>query len=126
MSWDIVLFNSRQKIKSIEAINEDQLLPTDFCNAFESHFIHIIKDKNHREIIGNDFSVDYFTEDEPVSNKMISLYGENALYELIFLAKKYGWQIYDSGIDQMIDLDNPSFNGYDNFQNYLSQILKQK
>lgn len=47
MSWDIVLFNSRQKIASVEEVEETQLEPTDFGAAFESHFTEIIKDDDH-------------------------------------------------------------------------------
>jgi len=126
MSWDIVLFNSRQKIETIEDLNEDCLEPTDFCSALEQHFNKIVVKENHREIKGADFSIDYFLDEEPVSNKMISLYGENGLYELVLLAKKYNWQIFDTGIGQMLDLENPSKNGYKSFQNYLKQVLGDK
>ena len=88
MSWDIVLFNSRQKIETVEDINEECLEPTDFCSVFEKHFDGIVADNNHREIRGTNFSIDYFLDDELVSNKMVSLYGENGLYELVILAKK--------------------------------------
>jgi len=126
MSWDIVLFNSKQKIESPEEVDEEQLMPTDFCSVFETHFHEIVKDDNHREIKGNDFAIDYFIDDEPVSNKMLSLYGENGLYELVALARKHHWQIFDTGLGQMIDLENPAINGYENFQNYLKHVLKQK
>jgi hypothetical protein len=125
MSWDIVLFNSKQKIESPEDVDEEQLIPTDFCSVFETHFDEIVKDDNHREIKGNDFAIDYFIDDEPVSNKMLSLYGENGLYELVALARKHHWQIFDTGLGQMIDLKNPAINGYENFQSYLKHVLKQ-
>ena len=124
MSWEIILFNSRQKINSLEEVDESQLEPTDFCAVFEDHFEKIIIDDDHREIIGNDFSIDYFTDDEKVSHKMLSLYGEKGLYELIVLARKHKWQIFETGLEQMIDLEYPSHNGYEKFQNYLKQILK--
>ena len=125
MSWDIVLFNSRQKINSVEEMDDSQLEPTDFCAVLENHFKQIIKNDNHREIKGKDFTIDYYTDDEKVSNKMLSLYGENGIYELVVLARKYKWQIFDTELEQMVDLDNPSNNGYENFQNYLKQILKK-
>ena len=111
MSWDIVLFNSQQKIQAVEEVDETQLVPIDFCSAFEGYFDNITKNDNHREIKGNDFAIDYFVDDEPVSNKMLSLYGENGLYELVVLARKHNWQIFDTGLGQMIDLQNPSING---------------
>jgi hypothetical protein len=126
MSWDIVLFSSRQKIQFVEEVDETQLEPTDFCSAFENYFDHIEKNDNHREIKGKDFAIDYFIDDEPVSNKMLSLYGENGLYELVVLARKHNWQIFDTGLGQMIDLKSPSINGYENFQSYLKHVLRQK
>lgn len=125
MSWDIVLFNSRQKITSVEEVDDTQLEPTDFCSAFEGHFKEIIKDDNHREIKGKDFAIDYFVDDEMASNKMVSLYGENGLFELVELAKRHNWQIFDTGNGQMIDLENPANNGYENFQSYLRHVLKE-
>ena len=125
MSWDIVLFNSGQNIESIEDLEETLLEPTDFCSVLENQFEEIIKDDNHREIKGNGFTIDYFLDDEKVSNKMLSLYGENGLYELIILAREHKWQIFDSGLGEMIDLENPSNNGHENFQNYIKQILKK-
>ncbi len=126
MSWDIVLFNSRQKIESVAELDENQLEPTDFSGILESSFDQIKKDDNHREIIGTDFTIDFFADNEHSSNFMLSLFGENGIYALIELSKKYNWQIYDSGIDGMVDLENPEKNGFDNHRKYLEQILKNK
>lgn len=126
MSWDIVLFNSKQKIESVAELDENQLEPTDFSGILERSFDRIKKDDNHREIIGTNFTIDFFTDKEHSSNFMLQLYGENGLYELIELAKKYNWQIYDSGIDGMIDLENPEKNGFENHRKYVKQILNRK
>ena len=126
MSWDIILFNSRQKIESIAELDENQLEPTDFSGILENSFDRIKKDDNHREIIGTDFTIDFFIDNKHSSNFMLSLYGENAIYALIELSKKYNWQIYDSGIDVMVDLENPENNGFDNHRKYVERILKNK
>ncbi|WP_298321275.1 hypothetical protein [uncultured Aquimarina sp.] len=125
MSWDIVLFNSKQKIELVAELDETQLEPTDFSGILENSFERVKKDDNHREIIGKNFTIDFFSSNEHSSNFMLSLYGENGLFELIVLAKKYNWQIYDSGIDRMIDLDNPENNGYENHRKYVEQIMKK-
>jgi hypothetical protein len=126
MSWDIILFNSKQKIESVEELDENQLELTDFDQILENSFEQIKKDDNHREIIGTDFTIDFLVHNEPVSNTMLSLYGENGLYELIELSKKHNWQIFDSGIGEMIDLKNPKKNGFENHRKYVEQILKRK
>lgn len=125
MSWDIIIFNSPNKIEDFEQFDADNLLPISFDYIFENHFARITKDDNHREINGTDFSIEYFIDDEPVTNKMLSLYGENGLYEIVYLAKKFGWQIFDTGNGEMINIDDPSANGYQDFQNYLKQILNK-
>jgi len=126
MSWEIVLFNSKQKINSVAELDETQLEPTNFSGILEVSFDQIKKDENHREIIGTDFTIDFFTDSEHSSNFMLSLYGENGIYALIELAKKHNWQIYDSGIDRMIDLENPEKNGFENHRKYVEQILNRK
>ncbi|WP_339715831.1 hypothetical protein [uncultured Kriegella sp.] len=126
MSWDIVLFNSKQKIESVAELDENQLEPTDFTGILENSFDRIKKDDKHREIIGTDFTIDFFADNEHSSNFMLSLYGENGICALIELAKKHNWQIYDSGIDGMVDLENPEKNGFDNHRKYVEQILKNK
>lgn len=126
MSWDIILFNTKQKIDSIEEVDESQFEPIDFSQILESSFVEIEKDENHREIKGKDFSIDFFTDEELVGNKMLSLYGENGLFELIELAKKYGWQIFDTGLGEMIDLDKPEKNGYENHRKYVEQIMNNR
>ena len=125
MSWDVVLFSSSEKITSPENIDEAKLIATDFCFVFETHFDNITKDEDHREINGDDFSICYFSG-EPASNILVNLYGEAALYPLIDLAIKNSWQIFDTGSGEMIDLNNPSKNGYKNFQSYLTQIFNKK
>ncbi|EAQ50534.1 hypothetical protein [Leeuwenhoekiella blandensis] len=122
MSWDIVLFNSKQKIVSVAELDENQLEPTDFSGILESSFDRIKKDNNHRELIGPDFTIEFFCYNEYSSNLMLSLYGENAIYALIEVSKKYHWQIYDTGTDAMVDLENSTKNGFNNHKRYVEQL----
>lgn len=124
MSWDIVVFNSKQKINAVEEVDEALLVDIDFNAILEQHFNRITCDKNHRTIKGENYIIDYYTHEEPVSNTIFHLYGELALFELIRIAKIYNWQIFDTGLGEMIDLEHPEKNGYNDFQNYLKQALK--
>ncbi|RYC51207.1 hypothetical protein [Flagellimonas olearia] len=126
MSWEIILFNSTQKINSVVELDENQLEQTNFSGILESSFDRINKKDNYREIVGADFTIDYFVSNEHSSNFMLSLYGENGIYALIELAKKHNWQIYDSGTDGMIDLENPKKNGFENHGKYIEQLVKGK
>lgn len=126
MSWDIVLFNSRQTINSVEEVDEEQLEPTDFCSELENYFKSIEKKDNHRRIMGRGFEIEYFTDTENISNKILNLYGEQGLFEIIKLSRQKGWQIFDTGLGAMINLDNPEKNGYENFKSYLNQIMNNQ
>ena len=126
MSWDIVLFNSTERIEDFELFDADKLEPIDFNQIFENHFSTILHDGNHREIQGEDYSICYFLEEIPVTNTMLNLYGENGIYEIVYIAKKLGWQIFDTGNGEFIDLENPANNGYTFYQEYLIQILKRQ
>ena len=68
---------------------------------------------------------EYFKDEEITSNKSLTLFGENAIYEVINFALKNNFQIFDTGLGEMIDLQNPENNGYENFQNYLTRILME-
>ena len=70
MSWDVILFNSKQKINSIEEIDEEMFVPIDFCEVLNNYFDKITQNDNHREIKGKDFSIYYFIDSELVSNKL--------------------------------------------------------
>jgi prophage antirepressor-like protein len=124
MSWDVVLFSSTQKIDSIEEVDESMFIETDFCEVLDTYFAAVKEENDSVAVNDKDYSIDYYADDEPVSNKMVSLYGENALYELVIVAKKQGWQIFDTSLNAMIDLENPANNGYENFQLYLKKILE--
>ena len=118
MSCDIVIFSTKQ-INSFEQIDEEHFLPRDFNAVLEKYFENIIVCEKRREIKGENFSIEYFTDTEPVSNTSFNLYGEAALFELIRVAKNYGWQIFDTGNGEMLHLEHPEKNGYSNFQSYL-------
>lgn len=122
MSWDIVIFSSAQKIDSIDEIDAAKFIPINFDKIISDHF----SIEQSGEIKGNGFSIDFYTDEGPVSNKMISLYGENALFEIAKLAKIQNWQIYDTSLNEMIDLENLSVNGFSNFQNYLQIVLNKR
>ena len=124
MSWDIFIFNSTQKIEYVENIDPEYFLPINFTEILEKHFDNVKADDNHRQIFSENYLIEYFVSAEPEGNLMLSLYGENALFELIRISKLYNWQIFDTGNGEMIDLDNPNKNGYQNFTDYLKTILE--
>ena len=126
MSWSIVLFNSNQQIPSDLDFDENILKPISFSDIIERSFPEIKSQDNHREIIGIDYSIEFFIDQVPSGTKMINLYGENGLFEMIELAKIYDWQIYDTSLNEFIDLENPETNGFENHKLYVEQIIESK
>lgn len=126
MSWDVVLFNSSQKIETPQEVDPSLLIETDFCSEFLKSFKNFKKSENHIELIGESYSIELFCEENKISNTMLSLYGEDAIYALVEIAKKQNWQIYDTVLDAMIHLDNPQKNGYLNHKKFVEKIQHDK
>jgi exopolysaccharide biosynthesis protein len=125
MSWDIVLFNSDEQITLVKELNPEKLVPTKFCEILENSSHLIVKDGNHRKIQGEDYSIEFYKSEEPESNTIVHLYGEKSFFEVIRLAKENNWQIYDTGIEEMINLENPQKSGYENHRKYVKHIMKK-
>jgi len=132
MSWDIVIFNLKKKVSTVEEINEDILIPIatnkEFRQLLTENFPDIKWDDNCGIIERENIYIETYLgdDDEHFSNTMFFLRrSETSLFPLIDLCKKYGWQLFDTGLGQMIDLDNPGNNGYDNYKKYLDQIMKR-
>lgn len=123
MSWELVLFNTKKKLNSIDEIDELYLENIDFDKILSEFFINRIENKNHIEIRHEDFSIEYFKDEELTSNKILTLHGENGIYEVVKFAMNYNLQIFDTSLEKFIDLENPNINGYKNFQIYLKNIL---
>jgi hypothetical protein len=132
MSWDVIVFNLNRKVDSAEEIDETVLVDIgsekEFKRLIEQNYPDIIWDNDWGKIERKGYSIEFSLgdSDETFSNKLFHLYGENAIYELIEFCKANNWQVFDTGLDQMLDLDKPENNGYKNHQNYLKQILGGK
>lgn len=126
MSWDIVLFKAVRKVDLQDPQIENYLILFDFNSAIEMHFKEIEKSVDFWEINGDGYSIDYYPSNQKCTNTMVNLYGEKGLFELIQLAKKHDLQIYDSGLDDFLDLEHPENNGYKNFFGYVKQIMEKE
>ena len=121
MSWDVVIFNSPEKINDLNSLDVEKLASVNFGQVFEQHF-KVRKEEDTWDISGEGFTIVYY-DCGTSTNCMVNLYGENAIYAIAHLAKTNGWQVFDTSLDKMLDIDNPSENGYENFQNYLKHVL---
>jgi hypothetical protein len=128
MSWDIFIFNLNRKVSSVEEIDESTMLPFSDWDAIRvilsAYFKDIIWENIWGSITRSDFSIAFSSGDpeEKPTSILMSIYGVNSIYEVIELCRQQNWQIYDTSLGDMIDIENPQRNGYENFQAYLTQV----
>jgi hypothetical protein len=125
MSWDVLAFSSKQKITSMEEVDPGLFVPADFEGILANHFAGLRCDSDWCEVKEEDYAFTFPMMGEPEAFITFHLYGEKALFELIRVSRIEGWQVFDTGLGEMIDLDKPERNGYENFQEYLRQVLKK-
>jgi hypothetical protein len=133
MSWDIVLFNLAKNVKSVEEINDELLLDFGSGHSFKQLVTECFpnaqwKDDNWCSIETPDYSIQFSLGnlDDRFAEKLIHLYGEKAIYPIIDLCRKFGWQLFDTGNGKMIDINMPEKNGFTEFQSYLDAINKKE
>ena len=123
MSWDIFAFSTTQKVTSVEEIDESFFIPISFDQVFLNWFPNVTSTADHRTVEGEGFSFDYYASSDLEGTAMLQVSGEKALFEIVDVAMKNGWLLYDTGNGEMIDLEFPERNGYENFKSYREQIL---
>lgn len=123
MSWDIILFNSKQKFETVEEIEDELLSETNFDKVLLEKLSPTKIEDENVDVENKNYALNFFLDNELVTNKMVTLYNENALYELVRISKEMSWQIFDTSSGEMINLENPEKNGYESFQKYLKSIL---
>ena len=134
MSWDVVIFNLKKKVSSIEEINEDILIPIatnkEFRSLLTENFPDIKWNDRCGVVEGNDIYIELYlgeNDEETFSNTIFFLRdSETSIFPVIDLCKKYGWQLFDTSLEQMIDLDSPEKNGYSKYRSYVDLIMKKK
>ncbi|MCO5273857.1 MAG: hypothetical protein M9900_02930 [Flavobacteriales bacterium] len=132
MSWDVVVFNLKRKVASVEEIDESVLAEigtyADFEAMLKRRFPMLT---NEDGWLKADLDVCCLETGlgelhETFSNTIFHLYGENAVYELIELCKANNWQAFDTALGQMLDLDHPEQNGYKEHRHYVEQIMNKR
>lgn len=132
MSWDVVVFNLKRKVASVDEVDESVLVNIGTYAEFETllrqRYPELSNDDGWLKIEVDDFSLETSLgeRNETFSNTIFHLNGENAVYELIELCKAHGWQAFDTALGQMIDLEHPERNGYENHQNFIKHMMKKR
>lgn len=125
MAWEIFIFKANETIEDYDSFDDSKLLEVDFVSQLEAYFPNIERDDTFHSIQGDTFAIQYFTspEDPLQAILIVELRGEKALFELGKVALKEDWQLYDSALGKMLDLQQLSENGYQVFRAYLRQIM---
>lgn len=132
MSWDVVVFNFKRKVARVEEIDESVLAEigtyADFEAMLKRRFPMLTNEDGclKADMDGCSLETSLGEANEPFSNTIFHLYGENAVYELIELCKANNWQAFDTALGQMLDLDYPEKNGYKEHRRYLEQIMNRR
>lgn len=125
MSWDVFIFHLSKKVTTVEDISDEDILPIDnFISVLQSAFPALRLEDGWIKIEGENYSIELSgtSANNTPRPMMLQLYGEMAIYPVIDLCKKNNWQLFDTGAGAMLDLDEPTKNGYAGFQRYLAQI----
>lgn len=131
MSWDIMLINSPRKPNlngedpDLPAFPPQSVLIETFKRVYpESHFSDDgwgssdAEDHSIEINLGND-------DDEPQTSITVFVRGgSNPVARIVQLCKLAGWQAYDTTMGDYIDLENPSKNGFDGWQSYRDQVIR--
>lgn len=132
MSWDVVVFNHKRQVSSLEEIDESVL--ADICTYAD---LKALLKQRYPSLVckdgwlvadfgGYSMETSLSEANDVFSNTIFHLYGENAIYELIELCKAHSWQAYDTALGQMLDLEHPERNGYKEHRRYVEQIMKNR
>jgi hypothetical protein len=132
MSWDVVVFNLKRKVTSVDEVDETVLIDIGtyswFRELLSARYPTISWIEGYATIQGQDYTMETSLGDdeETFSNTIFHLYGENAVHELIELCKAKGWQAFDTSLGQMLDLDHPERNGYNEHQRFVEHIIQNR
>jgi hypothetical protein len=134
MSWDIVVFNLKRKVSSVEEIDEDILIPISTIKGFRQLLTENLPSIRWDGKCGILEEADIYFEvfadetDESIFTNTIFFLrgGEASIYPIIMLCKKYGWQLFDTSLGEMIDIENPERNGHQKYKEYVSHIINSK
>jgi len=132
MSWDVVVFNLKRRVSSVDEIDDGVLVEIGTYANFEAilkrRFPMLANEVGWLKVDFGEYSLETSLGelDETFSNTIFHLHGENAVYELIELCKANGWQAFDTGLGHMLDLDHPERNGYMEHRRYVEQIMSKR
>ncbi|KFF02811.1 hypothetical protein [Chryseobacterium luteum] len=127
MSWDVLVFKLNREIKSGSEIDETTIddigSEASVLEKLHSHFPDL-KLFDYGEVIENmgkiereNFSIEFFILKSTETQNFLSfnLYGKESIYPIVELCKRNGWCVFDTTLGEILNLEEPEKNGYEQF-----------
>lgn len=129
MSWDILIFNSKEQI-DLETVNLPNFKSRQECiDKIKNSFLEIDFTDTSFGQLENQLAIIEFnlgSEDEMSSNFMLHVRGgENPTGEIARMCKENEWQAFDISEGNYIDTDAPQSDSFERWNNYKDYVIRQ-
>ena len=127
MSWDVFVFKLNREIKSGSEIDETTIDDIgSVASLLEKLCVHFpdLELSDYGKVIENmgtiereNFSIEFSIIKATDTYNFLSfhLYGKDSIYPVAELCKRYGWCIFDTTLAELLNLQEPEKNGYEQF-----------
>ncbi len=131
MSWDVMIFNTRGKTPpSIEEFQESDCESFGAAAAVRQGISMILpgidwSDPTWGIYDGDGFSIEFNVgSEDPIESIMLHVRGGgDAISAITSFARPLGWTALDCTTGELLDLDNPSQVGWENFQAFRDKVI---
>jgi hypothetical protein len=133
MSWDVMIFNTRGKsppsVEEFEDSDYETLGPAADVRQRLSELLPGVdwSDTTWGIYEGDGFSIEFNVgDDDPIENMMLHVRGGGeAIAAIAKFARPLGWSALDCSTSEFLDLDNPSQDGWEGFQEFRDTVIKR-
>jgi hypothetical protein len=134
MSWDVMVFNfGGRPPRSLDELPDDHKPdPLGSLEAVRDLISARLPDVDWSDptwgIYENDgFSIEFnIGNDDPVDSIMLHVRGDgDPISSLLQVANPNQWTLFDCSTDQFLDPNNPSQQGWQDFQTFRDQVIQQ-
>jgi hypothetical protein len=131
MSWDVLLMNVPDNLKSSNDLPDDyksnlgigvNILPT-LSSIVPEIDLH---DPTWGELEGDGFSIEFnIGKDDPVDTIMLHIRGGNGAINVIeHICEKTGWRALDTSIGKFIDFNQSPEKGFELWRGYRNRVVE--
>ncbi len=134
MSWEVLVFKLNREINSGSEIDETTIddigSVASVLEKLHSHFPDLeLFDygkiiENMGKIKRENFLIEFFISKSTETNNFLSfhLYGKQSIYPIVELCTRNGWCIFDTTLGEILNLEEPEKNGYEQFNKIRNEI----